>query len=185
MVIGDEVTLAEPLNVTRVDGMGGVTFPAGATLRITRVSEETVWVRGRTLYGYPSYGEERSGNIYHETWNSLVNSADPNAPRPRKLGDVPEGGIAPDDPRLKWLWEDAAKVATQRGYCNQYDVVCNTLNIPGRPRSRRVSVQVGKVKMSGTFMATSTAEAREMFRKELTDSGVLIEDGAAMEVVDA
>jgi len=185
MQVGDSLVLAGPLSGTQASGYGTARFPEGTTVRVTRVYNDTLWVRGETINEWPLYGKERTIVITHDRWNELLLESDPNAPRPRRLGEVPDGMISPDDPGLKWLWEDAAKVADQRNYCSQYDVVCNALGIPGRPRNRKVSVTVGKVKMMGTFMASSIKEAQELFRKELTESGILVEDGAAMEVVDA
>lgn len=93
---------------------------------------------------------------------------DPDAPKPRKLGEVPEGGISPDDPRLAWLWEDAAKVA----YCSEYDKIADRLGIPGRVRSFTVNRTINDLKVSGTFSARSRKEAEAMLDEKLATAGV-------------
>lgn len=94
--------------------------------------------------------------------------ADPDRPKPRKIGEVPEGGIAADDPRLNWLWEDAATLAKQQGYCGHYDRLTNELGIPGRPRSFKVTGKVGSLSVSGNYTARSRDEAEAMLRAEMT-----------------
>lgn len=179
MQVGDQFTLTADVTARRADGYGGRTFHSGMIVRVTRVNTDTVMIRGH----FPGRGEF-SGLAYIDQLSRSV-EVDPNAPKARSLGDVPEGGISPDDPHLKWLWEDAAKLAQQRGYCQQYDALCNALGIPGRPRNRKVTITIGKVKMTGSFMATSAVEANAMFRAELEEQGIAVPGATESEVVDA
>jgi len=102
-----------------------------------------------------------------------IELADPNAPKPRRLGDVPDDGISigPDDPRIAWLWKDAEKLATAKGYCSQYDVLTGVLNIPGRARTFKVTVTLAKgITTTISNKAHSKAEAEENVRKILAEA---------------
>jgi len=86
---------------------------------------------------------------------------------PRALGEVPEGMISPDDPRLAWLWEDAGKYAKQVSHCTEYDNICNALGIPGRERSFKVTRNLNGFSVTKNFKARSRKIAEEMFDAEL------------------
>lgn len=149
----------------------------GTRMRVTRMYTERAVVRGRTSGGF-----EASAFINMETLRPLL---DPNLPLPRRLGEVPEGGISPNDPGLKWLWEDAAKLAKEEGYCGAYDTLCAKLGIPGRPKNYTANITVGNVRMTGKYLCHSKEEALELFKTELEDQGLLVPGGAAMEVLEA
>ena len=82
----------------------------------------------------------------------------------RTLGTPPEDGdpILPDDPRLDWLWKDAAQLAVQTGQCSTYDEFCNKLGIPGRERDFSISVEIGGMSTSFKQKARSKAEAQRL-----------------------
>jgi len=87
---------------------------------------------------------------------------DPEVPRPRRLGEVPEGMLSPLDPRLDWLWQDAAELADRRSLCSQYDEFAKALGIPGRPKDFTVTTTVNGFEAKIKVKARSQAEADEM-----------------------
>ncbi len=185
MNVGDTFILEEHLRLQSADGQYNLTFPSGALMRITRLYTDRAVVRGQTRDEWPAYGGERSAGISMLQLQGLVAAADPNAPRPRMLGETPEGGIDPRDPGLKWLWEDAAKVAKDEGYCGIYDQICAKLGIPGRPKNYTANIKIGQVTMTGKFLCHSRDEALDLLRSELKDQGILVPDGAAAEAVES
>lgn len=62
----------------------------------------------------------------------------------RQLGEVPEGGILPDDPRVAWIFEDAGRLADRLGYCRVYDRIVNELGVPGRERTFTIKMEVAE-----------------------------------------
>ncbi len=100
---------------------------------------------------------------------------DPNAPRPRKLGEVPKDGdhIAADDPRIMWLWDDIATYADRKSWCNTFDVLTNELSIPGRKRDVTLTLIVGDgIEAKTTVKARSPKEARDI----LTAQGLTVKN---------
>lgn len=90
----------------------------------------------------------------------------------REIGDVPEGGIDMDDPRIQWIFEDAARLANRSGYCNMYDRLAEQLGAPGR--KRRITVEIptpGGVTMRATVEATSKAAAKKLVIASLAAAG--------------
>lgn len=156
------------------------TFEEGDEVTVRRVGTSRIQVRG--INRRYNYREQ-----YSSGWVDMddVTPADPNAPRPRKLGEAPEGMIAPNDPRLKWLWEDAATYAKQKGYCGQYDEIVKHLGIPGRPRNYTASLKIGDITMTGRYLCQSADEARDKLRDELKASGILVPEGTAASVVES
>ena len=139
-----------------------VTIPAGTVVNVRRVSTHKVMVRsnGRVAWVPKSY----------------FAPVDPNAPRPRKLGETPEGMIAIDDPRIDWIWRDAAKYASDRGYCGYYDSIAGELGIPGRERNFKVKATVHGI--TGTFnvKARSKVEAERLFAAKIEAAGISAEE---------
>lgn len=87
---------------------------------------------------------------------------DPNAPRPRRLGETPEGMISPDDPRLSWLWDDAAAMADRRNLCYEYDRFADALGVPGRPKDYTVTTKINGFEAKIVVKARSQKEANKM-----------------------
>ena len=75
---------------------------------------------------------------------------------------VPEGSIAPDDERLSYLWDRAAVIAERRGFCEDYDSICEELGIPGRLRTFTVKVSRNGIDLSAKVKARSQKEADEL-----------------------
>lgn len=146
------------------------TIPADTEVEVRKVGTASVWVRGEaTIYGYP---QEVTLPVYFnpqnsEQFESIFETLDPNAPRPRQIGEAPEGGISIDDPRIAWIWEDAAKVATKARHCAEYDRLCDELGAPGRERNFTVKRTVNGFEVSKKFKATSKKHAERMFDAEL------------------
>lgn len=177
---GQTITFAEEVNALSSSGYKSRrVFQRGDTAEVTTVRKNTITVRvanpnfgnptsawgGRDTTKFYSYNVPRSSLVAPngEAWDE---SAKPK-PKPRKLGEVPEGGIAPDDPRLAWLWEDAAKVANKSGYCGYYDRIADELNIPGRKRDISVSVTHAGITFTATVQARSRKEAEAKIREKL------------------
>lgn len=162
--VGQDVTVER--GFTGQDAVGwhrSVTVPAGTVVNVRRVSTHKVMVR-------------MGGNVL---WASkeFFAPVDPNAPRPRKLGETPEGDhIAIDDPRIDWIWRDAAKYATNRGYCGYYDSIASELGIPGRERNFKVKATVSG--LTGTFSvkARSKAEAERLFAAKVDAASISAEE---------
>lgn len=145
---GDEVRLLADKYSTPIGTWRSVALKEGAVGEVTVANTYKLSVR------FPDggvYGGEGS----HWVDKEEVEHVDPDQPKARKLGDVPEGMISPDDPGLAWLWEDAAKLAKQKQYCSQYDVLTGVLGIPGRERTFTVKTTIGGLEVSTKVKAKS------------------------------
>jgi hypothetical protein len=169
--VGDVLVLTERISGDYVGGMGvGCTFEVGTEVKVQKVNSASIWLRGKRLS--PAYYEREVVSMV-VPWGSAAwsvveasFSADPSE-RPRKLGEVPEGSIPVDDPRIAWIWEDAAKVATRSNHCGEYDKLCDELGIPGRERSFTVNREINGFKVSKSFKARSRKLAEDLFDSEL------------------
>lgn len=104
-------------------GYGRVSYSAGAELLITSVRRS----------GYLNVRHAGGGRVF-VIGTSEVRSV------PRMIGEIPDGGIAPEDPRIAWLFEDAGRMADRLGLCRDYDRLCDALGIPGRVRKFTISI---------------------------------------------
>jgi hypothetical protein len=79
----------------------------------------------------------------------------------RMLGEVPEGGLDPEDPRIAWIFEDAAKLADRLGLCRDYDRLADQLGIPGRVRDFKITFDGAEqgVTLTATIKARSRRQA--------------------------
>lgn len=96
-----------------------------------------------------------------------VQDPDPNAPKPRRVGEAPEGMIAIDDPRIDWIWKDAAVIADREGYCSYYDSIVNKLGAPGRERDFNVKATVNGIVGTFSVKARSRREAEARINQTL------------------
>lgn len=78
---------------------------------------------------------------------------------PRRVGQVPPGGIAPEDERIAWIFEDAARMADRLGLCSDFDRLCDALGLPGR--EREFTVQVARAE-GITVTARVVARSRKL-----------------------
>lgn len=157
---GQTVTFAQATRGERAGGWGHPNgFRRGDTAEVTAVRKNMITVR------YQGY----SYNVARQTLDTPIGEAwaEVEKPKVRKLGTVPEGGIEPDDPRIAWIFEDAAKLAKNYGYCGIYDEITDRLSIPGRVRDIRVSLTVDGLSITATVQARSTKEAELKVREKL------------------
>jgi hypothetical protein len=172
---GDVVTLDQHGNFPRAGSYGGhYRFDEGTVLRVTRVGSERLIVRGIPQV-YQDTQEEVSVFV-HRANLTLIDEATP-IPVRRPLGQKPEDTedmtyLSPDDPRLRWLWEDAAKYANSKRFCGEYDAICAVLNIPGRPRDFTVVRTFEGIRVEATINAVSQAAAEQTFNEALAASYV-------------
>lgn len=81
--------------------------------------------------------------------------------------EAPEGGIAIDDPRIDWIWRKIAAYASYRGYCDEFDSLCDDLGIPGREREFTVEHTIGGYAVRSRVTARSQVEADTKFKEAL------------------
>jgi hypothetical protein len=98
--------------------------------------------------------------------------SDPDAVRPRRLGEKPEGEefISPTDPRLEWFWDDVSAFAAKSQYCGTFDTILKALGAPARKQLFRPTIVFNGLNISGEVMARSIAEADKMLREQLADA---------------
>jgi len=173
---GQTVTFAVQQSACTASGYGhGVNFNPGDTAEVTAVRRLTVTVRvvnPKVTYNRPSkyysynVPREALATPNGEAWDAAAAAA---KPKPRKIGVPPEGEdvILPTDPRLKWLWDDANKLASNSGYCSVFDRIADQLGIPGRLRDIIVNTKVNGVDISATVRARSTGEAEQILLDKL------------------
>ena len=160
--VGDEIVVTDEFDAVPLGTWHTRHTDAGARGTVTSVNTNSSTVR---------FTDRRGGyTVWVKHWNMELADIDPNRPTPRKLGTVPEGMIAPDDPRLDWLWDDAAKIAKQQNYCSQFELITMKLGIPPRPKKFTVSTTVGELTISAAFMAHTVDEAQAMLEAKLADS---------------
>lgn len=73
----------------------------------------------------------------------------------RMIGEVPEGGIAAEDPRIAWIFEDAGRMADRLGLCGDFDRLCDAVGLPGRVRTFAIPIM-----SSDGIAVTAKVEAR-------------------------
>jgi hypothetical protein len=150
---GQTVLATRDVRARRVSGYGYVTISAGDELLITRVTSGSVHAR------------IEDGYVFAISKDALT----PIDYVPRKLRDVPEGMLSPDDPRLAWLWEDAGKLANRWDQCSTYDKFCDVLGLPGRMRNFNVSKKLPSgIEIRATIEAHSLREAEQMLEGQLS-----------------
>lgn len=160
---GDYVIAVKDGSAYRARGSGRITYRAGEELEITSVYATHLNVRaagGGAVFQIPTH---------------LVR------PVPRMIGEIPEGGITPEDPRLAWLFEDASRMADRLGLCSDYDRLCDALGIPGRMRTFSITVMSGNgIEVTAKVQARSRRLAEQRVREQLAPSAPL-----ALEAVTA
>ncbi|WP_091232538.1 hypothetical protein [Microbacterium sp. 3J1] len=133
-------------------GYGRVSYDAGAELEITSIRSS----------GMLNVRHAGGGRVF-------VVGADAVRPVPRLIGQIPEGGIAPEDPRVAWVFEDAGRMADRLGLCKDYDRLCDALGIPGRVRSFTISVFSAEgIEVTAKVQARSKRLAEIQVREQLS-----------------
>lgn len=168
--VGDTFTLLKRVSGAPIgNSYSRATIDEGVTVTLTKVYKSSVWVRGERFNANPWDSPEVTLPVAVERISEFLGTADPNAPKPRKLGEVPEGMIATDDPRIAWIWEDAGKYATRVNHCSEYDKICDAIGIPGRIRSFTIKKEIKGFTISRKYDARSKKEAEELFAKEIAE----------------
>lgn len=179
--VGDRVLLREGGEFYRLNTSNRYTLREGQPFEVTRVVIGGLHVRTiGTIHNRWSGREERM--TFAISFDRL-DSADPNAPRPRKLGEMPDPEkvnlpdgvplIGIDHPGIQWLFDDMGAYADKQGYCSQYDALCVKLGIPGRPRDFSVKKTIGGIEVTATIKARSQREANEAFQAALAATPTL------------
>lgn len=87
----------------------------------------------------------------------------------RQVGVAPAGSILPENPGLAWLWEDASRLATRFGFCDEFDRLADALGAPGRERTFRVTMlDEDGLRIAATVTARSRALAEAKIRDRFT-----------------
>lgn len=150
---------------------GHQTYPAGTefevtgTGRMSRVTEP--FVTGRHTGNSSDYVREIPLNI--------VVDPDPNVPKPRKLGEAPQGSIPIDDPRIAYIWDDAKKAATQAGYCSYYDTLVAKLGAPGPVKSWSVNRTIKGIAVTIKAEARTQNQADAIVSEQLKAAKVVVD----------
>lgn len=79
----------------------------------------------------------------------------------RSLGTPPEGALAPDDERVVWMFQDAARMADRLGLCADFDRLVDALGFPGRLRTWKLESEADGIKATFEIKAHSRREALE------------------------
>jgi len=164
-VKGDLVTLTTQVRAEPVNSYGTQSFPVGTVGEVRQITTKKLLIRVPIRVSWTTDPQE--GSIWVDKIGVTPHVVDPDAPKPRKLGETPEGMISPDDPRLQWLWDDAGTFAEQKGYCSQYDALADHLNIPGREREFTVTQKIGNLEVKAKIKARSRKLAEAQVAAEL------------------
>lgn len=146
---------------------------------VTTRSGSGAWVQGYGRVAYDADTElkitsiRNSGhlNVRHANGRgrAFVISPEIVRPVPRMIGEIPEGGIAPEDPRIAWLFEDASRMADRLGLCRDYDRLCEALGIPGRIRTFTISIlSADGIEVTAKVQARSKRLAEMRVREQVT-----------------
>lgn len=97
--------------------------------------------------------------------------------RLRTLGVAPAGGLDPHDPRIAWIWEDAARLADRKDWCTEFDALCDALGAPGRVRKFSITMHdAGGVRVTARVEARSRRLAEEKLRAAAGGSTMLADE---------
>lgn len=167
-VKGQKVTFARRIEfASRASNWGSDRrFFLGDSAEVTTVRKNIITVKAEDGYSYnvPRTDLDAPNG---EAWDGTTDSTGKPKAKTRKLGEVPEGAISPDDPGIQWLFEDMAKVASNYNYCYQYDELADKLNIPGRIRDISITVKADGLSLTATVKARSRKEAEELVKAKI------------------
>ena len=148
---GDYVTAAVSGSGRMVRGYGRVAFNAGQELQITSRARGPM-VNVKLPPSGSVFSIERA-KLRHVT---------------RSIGEVPDGGIAVDDPRIAWMFEDAGRLADRLGLCRDYDRLCDALGAPGRLRTFTLKFETAQgIEITAKVLARSKKLAEETLRGQM------------------
>lgn len=147
---GDYVVAIEKGTAQLARGYGRVSYSAGDELQVTSMRSSTINVR-----------PVRGGRVFTIARTHVQKPA-------RKIGEIPPGGIAPEDPRIAWIFDDAARLANRLGLCPDFDRIMDALGAPGRTRTFKVDVaSEDGITITATIEARSRRLAESKLREKL------------------
>ena len=85
----------------------------------------------------------------------------------RSLGTPPEGALPPDDERVVWMFQDAARMADRLGLCADFDRIVDALGFPGRLRTWKLESEADGIKATFEIKAHSRREALDTLSGKL------------------
>lgn len=159
---GDQVTLNPDTRANSVSGdrVGGayhhrtITFRPGMTGTVSRSGTGSSLVR-----------VDNEGSIWiANEWLQLAGVSITG----RRRGTPPEGMIAPDDPRLEWMWDDISEYAQDSQYCDVFDKVLRELHLPPRKRKFHAVGDLNGLNITAQIMAKNQREANEELARRLS-----------------
>jgi hypothetical protein len=119
---GDKITVKNQLHLDVVGGSRQRYLYPGAEYEVLQVSTHKV----RVAFGLYSIWVDKSEVVLWVSPEIRISS------EIESLKD--ENSIEVNDPRVAWFWKVAAKIADERGFCEEYDVIAKDLGIPGREK---------------------------------------------------
>lgn len=147
---GDYVVTTEDGSGQCVSARGRVSYRADDELEVTAIYADHLNVR---LSGGGSVFRISPSRVRKQT---------------RSIGEVPSGALSPEHPGIAWLFDDAARMADRLGLCDDYDRLCDALNIPGRVRTFTVDVFTGEgIKVTAKVDARSRRLAEQRVFQQL------------------
>lgn len=158
---GDFVVASTSGSGSLARGYGRAGFREGEELLVTSVGQAHLNVRRAS-----------GGNVFRVGRDQV-------RPVSRALGQVPEGGISQDDPRIAWLFEDAARLADRLNLCADFDRVADGLGIPGRMRTFTITFEpTDGVKLTAKVEARSRRQAEAKLRGSVEQQPAIKSIGA-------
>jgi hypothetical protein len=160
--VGESFELKSAVSDYAIGSGSFYTLKKGTRVEVKRINQSSVWLRGLAdnQWGTPIEATLPTRLISGETLDELGARLfdlplDPNAPKPRALGEKPEGDefIGQDHPGIQWLFEDMGKYATQTG----------------RPKNFKVTKTINGFEIVRTYKARSKAEAEKLFAADLLE----------------
>jgi len=151
---GDFVIAAASGTAPWARGYGRAAYNAGDELLITSRA-------ARTTLNVKRFGK---GSVFTIPRDKVRSAS-------RQVGEIPEGSIAPDDPRIAWLFEDAGRLAERLGLCRDYDRLCDALGAPGRVRTftMKFADSENGVEITAKVQARSRKQAETILRGQIAD----------------
>lgn len=118
-----------------ISGGGRMRLDPTHRLRITRVGRENILVRR----------EDMGSTWLPKAHLTEYESPEQKAEKQKAKLEASKGpdAIAADDPRIAWIWKEAARLADEAGHCSEYDELAAALGVPGREGEYTVEVNFG------------------------------------------
>jgi len=152
---GDYVLTRKAGSARFLRGYGSMGYNQDEELLVTSVANQH-WLNVKRATG--------GGNVFRISRDLVYQPA-------RKLGEVPAGSIAADDPRIAWLFEDAMRLADRLGLCSDFDRIADALGVPGRTRTFNIKIPAGDgIEIVAKVEARSKKLAQQLILERLQDA---------------